>query len=145
MNNINLPLGQGTELYAFDGEQGSRLRFDIDQEMSFLDTGLWRIFYPGGGDGIGTRTFRDDIEVVLPGDGRYVLAFQGNDAEAIAFNLQVLTPETQSQAIAVGQAIDGSLSEAGEIDRYTFVGGKGQKLWVEALGGLLVQHRCSAY
>ena len=131
---VTLPLGLETQLYEFDGTSGTRLRFDIDQ--SIAASGFLRLFYPGGGsNSVVTQSFIGDLDAVLPGDGKYVLALQRTRQTADdSLKFQVLTPETQIQAISVGETIAGSIDESGEIDRYTFAGGKGQKLWIEALG-----------
>ena len=130
---VTLPIGKETQLYAFEGSAGTRLRFDLDQDAS--DTlGLWNLFYPGGGESSAIATnFRRDIDVVLPGDGKYVLALQGTSSEALDVSFQVLTPETQIQALTLGQAVTGSIDESGEIDLYTFNGTKGQKIRIDAL------------
>ena len=129
---ISLPLENGIQLYEFEGRAGTRLFIDADQSSSLL--GGWNLFYPGGGEysAVGT-SLRKDIEAVLPADGKYVLYLQSPSSQFSEISFKVITPETQREEIEVGEVINGSLGEAGEIDRYEFSGTKGQKVWIDNL------------
>ncbi|MGF1498799.1 MAG: tandem-95 repeat protein [Elainellaceae cyanobacterium] len=131
---VTLPLSDDTQLYQFEGNAGTRLYFDLDQETASSFTGSWNLFYPGSGQASNSEvSLRDDFEVTLPGDGTYVLALESRSSSSVNLSFQVVTPETQAASLDIGESIAGSLDEAGEIDRYTFTGTKGQKIWIDGL------------
>lgn len=131
---VTLAEGLSTQLYQFEGSEGTQLFFDLDQNTASSLRVDWNLFYPGAGQASRFDiNLRNDFSVTLPGDGTYVLAFESEDNSPIDVSFQVVTPETQVTPIAVSETVSGGLDEAGEIDRYTFIGTKGQKIWLDSL------------
>ena len=65
---------------------------------------------------------------------------QGNSAESWTggnndYKLRIVTPEFITIPMIIGININGSISEVGEQDTYTFEGTAGQQLFYDALGG----------
>ncbi|MEM9214706.1 MAG: putative Ig domain-containing protein [Cyanobacteria bacterium P01_F01_bin.150] len=135
---VALTLNGGTQLFQFEGTSGTHLFFDLDQDNASSTRGSWNLFYPGGGqaNNIIDVNFRNDFNVVLPADGLYTLALENQSTEAISLRLEGVTPETQTRTLSFSETITGSLDEPGEIDRYTFSGIKGQKIWIDSLDRL---------
>jgi large repetitive protein len=81
-------------------------------------------------------TYEDpDTELILD-PGEYWLLFQGRYYFAFnEYKLRIITPQFTTVPLALGTIINGSISELGEQNTYTFTGASGQQLFYDALGG----------
>ncbi|MDJ0660865.1 MAG: Ig-like domain-containing protein [Crocosphaera sp.] len=121
--------GSQTAIFTFEGTTEQRL---------FLDelTNAFNVFYVVYGPG---NQFIDsgssDNDITLPGNGTYFLVVQGNDFNdtAVDYRFRLVTPETNSIALTIGDTINSTLGEAGETDIYTFTGTVGQRLYFDGL------------
>jgi RHS repeat-associated protein len=122
--------GIATDLYQFDGTANQKLFFDnlSDYADPWFLYGPANQFIAGNGSG-------SDFETTLAVDGKYTLVFDGDTTEgSVDYNFQVITPEITTTELTLGDAIAESIDEFGEVDRYTFTGTIGQKLYYDALG-----------
>ena len=79
-----------------------------------------------------------DFEFTLEADGNYTAVLQGFGGEAnepINYNFQVITPETVTTELTLGEKVSSNISEAGEEDIYTFSGTAGQSLYYDGISG----------
>ena len=120
-----------TRLYRFSAQAGQRLLIDVDAAQSGVDI---RLFRPEGGmilDALGAQT-RDDV--VLPVDGDYLIALEGDaDAVATSFQLTLHTEVEGRQTVALGDAVAGSIAAPAERDVYAFTLASAARVYVDSL------------
>ncbi|WP_422928452.1 beta strand repeat-containing protein [Singulisphaera sp. PoT] len=132
-----------TIAYRFDATAGQRIY--ADDTLALLNTGVfWQIYGPSGlslARGYGNT----DLEAVAPVTGTYTLVLGGADngvSPDYDFNLYVSTDTTT--AVSPGSLVQGSISQPGEQDIYTFNGSLGQQILfslatnaIDGLGALI--------
>ncbi len=130
----NLTPGNSADVFRFHGNAGQRLYFD----QQFLHPGnYWRgnwTLYGPSNQAIVSTGMNYDMETTLPGDGEYLLALSGYYADVpVAYQFEVVTPDTTSTPLSYNSTVSGSINEPGEIDEYTFVGAVGQRILLDTL------------
>ncbi|MBX9253632.1 tandem-95 repeat protein [Desmonostoc muscorum CCALA 125] len=122
-------------IYSFTGTQGQSIYFDSDNSDYY---NLYYFYAPGTSDG--QRLFaqrlsydQEGASTVLPTTGKYTLVFAGFGGTDNTYNLQMVTPTFVTTALTLGSTVNGTISEPGEQDTYTFTGSKGQQLWFDSL------------
>ncbi len=134
VQSIALSNGLDTQLFSFTAAAGDRLFFDTTAS-SGPATGTLRLWGPDVRE-VDSRNFGTDFETVINTAGTYIVQVQGrnaNGAASISFN--IITPQTVTTTLNLGDIIIGSISEIGEQDVFTFTGTKGQELYLDGLGG----------
>ena len=116
-------------LYKFNGVAGDRLYFDrFDGDYN----NYWLLSGPEG-NSIASNRLNADLEVVLPGDGEYLLSVYGYGGSNSAYEFRVETSSSGTPEVTRGTPITGEISVAGEQDTYTFEGTENQWLWFDSL------------
>ena len=119
-----------THLYQFDGIEGQRLYLDSIESSSKIS---WTLYDPAK-DKIEDVSFTNDIELVLANTGTYTLALRGQGGNSpIDYSFSVVDPKSITQELTLDTAVEGSISQKGERDIYTFAGDRGQKLLLDTL------------
>ena len=119
-----------TNLYTFDAEAGQRFNLD---ELSDPDSDVSYFIYDSANQSIvGTSS---DLEFTIDDAGTYLLAARGSSTEAAdySFSFNLLTPETTTQELALGNVVSSNISESGEEDIYTFEGTVGQTVYFDGI------------
>ncbi|MEP1075191.1 putative Ig domain-containing protein [Leptolyngbya sp. PL-A3] len=131
-------LGPASEddVFRFRGHAGQKLYFD---QLSNSTNIRW-VLYGTGNQLITQSSFRDDIELSLPHDGEYLLVLKGEGSfdTATDYAFRIVTPDEITQPFTLGSndipnAVSGSIGEPGEQDFYTFVGTRGQRIYLDRL------------
>ncbi|HXG09846.1 MAG TPA: cohesin domain-containing protein [Gemmataceae bacterium] len=132
---LALSPGLRSDLYRISGTAGQRLFFDsLSVDVPF--GAGWSLFGPGNQLVAGATFLQNDFEATLPGDGTYVLALQGlNPSAPVNYSFRIVTPDITTAALTLGSTVNGTISEPGEIDIYTFTGTPGQRLYFDSLLG----------
>ena len=118
-----------TFLYKLNGVAGERLYFN--REVG--DSGnYWELYGPEG-NSIDLEGLHADFEVVLPGDGEYLLSVSGYGSNNVDYQFRVETSSPGIPEVPIGTPITGEISVAGERDTYTFEGTENQRLWFDSL------------
>jgi hypothetical protein len=117
--------------FQFAGVAGHHLYFD------FQGTGdcraQWELTGPAD-QFLGSACFGNDFEVTLPSNGTYVLGLTSSDpAGPYPFQFAVVTPDTTTTALTIGATTNGTITELGEIDNFTFAGAAGQRIAFDSL------------
>jgi RHS repeat-associated protein len=141
---VELDKASKIQMYKITGTFGQRLYFDLLGDFR-NDNGYtgWKLYGEGNQVVASATSYgfssipRPDLEVVLPGDGTYILVINSdsNDQDAETYNFQVVTPQTQLQQLTLGNSISGNLSKVGDQHVYTFNGKMGQRLFFDGLLG----------
>ncbi|MFN0055355.1 MAG: Ig-like domain-containing protein [Planctomycetales bacterium] len=125
-----------TDLYRFTAAAGDRFYFDA-QTRSGATNAIWRLVDPFGNN-IFNQVFNTSelVDVVtLPRPGLYTLLLEGSIADTgtgtYTINAQPVTPI--SQALNLGDLVNGSIAAAGEEDPYTFSLATPSLLYFDAL------------
>jgi len=124
--------GRSTALLRYTAIPGESLFFDA-QGTGGGANWLWRgpqNEHLAGNVGIGS-----DFSHTTVGAGEHVLIITGASASPVPYLYEVVTSETSSTPLILGDPIDSELSEVGERDIYTFTGSTGQRLYYDALEG----------
>ncbi|MBD2468818.1 Ig-like domain-containing protein [Nostoc sp. FACHB-145] len=142
-SNISGVLSPGSEddVYRFTGKAGARLYFDNLVDTSQLDfsPGLdWRIYAPN--NSIISSNNWNDMEVILPVDGEYIVALRGNRSfnDTVPYAFRIITSDTNTTSLILGnndnpRIVNNGILEKGEQDIYTFVGRPGQRLSLDTI------------
>ncbi len=126
---VNLSVGQDIQLFKFAGIGGTRLFLNSLTDAN----GNWQLFFPGSG-GTAVIPLEEDFKVVLPADGNYILAIDGNSTTPSNFSFEIVSPEEENNDLSLEEVITGSLSQPGEVDIYRFTtDSPGDKLWLDSL------------
>ncbi|QEH35011.1 Calx-beta domain protein [Aquisphaera giovannonii] len=138
--------GTSAGVYTFDGTAGQRVFVDILSPASDF-TSRWYLYDPNNAQVAGTYLNAGyDGEVTLGATGRYVLAFLGaSTAGDLDYSFRVVTPDTTSTPLTLGERTTGALDEPGEIDEYTFTATAGRKIAVDLLSNLGGSLRATLY
>ncbi|NEO47936.1 MAG: hypothetical protein F6K55_28985, partial [Moorea sp. SIO4A3] len=124
--------GTETDLFKFTGTTGQKLFLEDNGSQS----GGSVILYGPGNQFITSVSLSGNREITLPGDGEYILAIEGFSGEqTLNYSFQVVTPETITTPLTLGETISSSISEPGEQDTFTFSGTPGQRLYFDGLSG----------
>ncbi len=124
----SLTPGNSTKLYQFTLNQGQRLYFD---DLG-SDSGSWQI-YNSSNQRVASGSLNGDREFILNDSGSYILAVQGNSDSPVNYNFSLVDASTNSDDLTLNQIINGSISQPGEQDEYTFEGNVGQRLYYDSL------------
>lgn len=116
---FNLVLNQKTAIF-FDGMSGN---------------GSWKLFSESGQISQSGSYISSNYEFELEA-GTYWFVPYHNDATSQDFSFQFITPPFTTQAIVLGQKVEGRIDKKGERDTYTFNGVPGQQLFLDSLVGL---------
>ncbi len=128
----SLEPGRETVLYKFTGTANQKLYL----EDKGTESGSSFIIYGSGNQSVTSVSFRGNREIILPGNGTYILAVQGSsNEETPSYSFSLLTPETTTTELNLGEIVSSSISELGEEDIYTFTGTAGQSLYYDGISG----------
>ncbi|MBD2720049.1 Calx-beta domain-containing protein [Synechococcus sp. FACHB-909] len=119
----------GTELYRFTGTAGQRLVFDSQSPSASSASVLLR---GPNGDAITSGNLASDFEITLTRTGSHILYIDSTSTSSLPYSFQLVTPTTTSTPLTLGSAVNGSITELGEQDLYTFTGTAGQRLLFDA-------------
>jgi hypothetical protein len=124
--------GTRTDLYRYTGTAGQRLFFNWQSTADF--SSIYYLYGPGNQVIGASYTYLGlPLDVTLPSDGPYTLALIGGNSSPVAYNFKVATPPTNSTALTLGNTVSSTLTDAGQIDSYTFNGSAGQRLYFDGL------------
>ena len=128
-------LNPGTEVdfYQFLPAVGQPLYFDLT--ASSWSNANWVLYGPDNKALATPNASSPDFELSPTIAGTYILAVSGDSGSSVGYNFKVVTPTTTTNTLALGNAVSGTLSEAGEKDEYSFTGTVGQRLFFDALSG----------
>ncbi|MBP0011145.1 Ig-like domain-containing protein, partial [Roseofilum sp. Belize Diploria] len=123
--------------YKFTGEAGQRLYLD-SQEGGYYN--YWELYTPGG-ERLDSTNLNYDRETVLPSDGQYWLAINGNGDSNQDYKFRVITPEEPSETVLwetspLGERainISGEITELGQRNTYEFEAQSDTRLWLDSL------------
>ncbi len=118
------------DVYRFNGTAGQRLFF---QSLESTFEGRLQLLGPAGQLVADTFNFADNLEAILPADGEYLLAATNNTANPIDYRFHLGAPNTTTSPVTLGQVVNATLADPGEIHRYTFTGAAGQRMYFDAL------------
>ncbi|MBM4005276.1 MAG: phosphatase PAP2 family protein, partial [Planctomycetes bacterium] len=130
-NGTNLTPGFATDYYRFDGLKGQRLYFDVQESTRYSSAHSWTL-YSAANQPIGSNYWNADFESTLPSDGEYLLAVAGDSSSPISYRFATVTPTTTTSSFAMGETISGQITEAGEIDAWTFTANAGNRILYDA-------------
>ena len=122
-----------TNLYSIQGTAGERLFF---HRLENVSSWYWNLYAPGDNllyelSGYG------DSDVVLPGDGNYLLAVSSYPfLDTVPFGFEITSPPTNQYRLALGSEVKGTIDQAAEWDVYTFEGEAGQRIFFDNLNDL---------
>ncbi|QUY44819.1 RHS repeat-associated core domain-containing protein [Acaryochloris marina] len=127
--------GSEADFYRFSGTAGERLRFN-SLSLSDNSFGTWSLYGPNN-QLISNTSLGFDFLATLPVDGDYLLVLNGsqfNSGTPVDYSFQVVTPETTTAALTIGDTVSGTIDEVGDQAEFTFAGTTGQQLYYDALG-----------
>jgi subtilase family serine protease len=122
-----------TDLYRLTGQAGQQ--FVIQSNTIYVNLDVYsldnnRIGSLGGGGGYGFTN------VTLPADGTYVVAVKNAyQTGTINYTFTVRPQVTNTIPLTLGATVSSSLAQPGQVDRYTFTGSRGQRIYFDGLGG----------
>ncbi|MGB0743358.1 MAG: Ig-like domain-containing protein, partial [Opitutales bacterium] len=125
---VALNPGESTVAYEFDGSAGERIFADVVAADGRLD---WKLYTPSGDPVFsGSPT---DTAFKLSETGRHVLLFDGeSESDPGVYEIRFRrSPPAAPVAAATNTDIVGTLTEPGEILRYDFVLGKGDRIFFD--------------
>ena len=123
-------LSQGVEsdLFTFSGTAGQRLQFD---NISADGSAVWRLTGPGGQQ-IANAFITADFEVILPGDGEYILVIDGAGNSDLNYEFQVndlSVPPVPNTGFGIVQS--GTIT-AGSSDVFSFDASAGTLIYFDS-------------
>ena len=131
---VNSSISEPGEIdrYTFTGSVGQRLFFNSlanpagDIRLSLVGpTGERLMNFTSDGNDVGT--------FILDEPGEYQLLVQGNGDNTGDYSFRYVTPTIITVSLQFDTDVNSSISEPGEIDRYTFTGSVGQRLFFNSL------------
>ncbi|GBF86366.1 Ig-like domain-containing protein [Aphanothece sacrum] len=131
VTNGTLNPGQQTDVFKFTGTAGQRLFFD---GLGTQSGGSFIVYGPNN-QVLNSTNLTSDREITLTSDGTYFLVAAGSNNTSISYSFEMVTPETSTTAINLGETVNGNISEPGEIDIFTFTANAGQRLYYDGLTG----------
>ncbi len=120
-----------TDLFKFTATEGDKFYLD-GQGDTFNGT---YIIYNQVNQSIVSQTFGFDREFTVTAEGNYLLALQGSGTEALDYSFNLITPETTTETLTIGETVTDNISELGEEDIYTFNGSVGQTIYFDGISG----------
>jgi len=120
-----------SDIYQFQGIAEQRLYFDgLGSDFS----ASWEL-YGTANQFINSNSLNGDFEVSLPTDGTYILLVNNNFSPdpSVDYSFQIVTPETTTTALTLGETVTANIGEPGEIDIYTFDGTAGEGVYFDGL------------
>ena len=110
--------GTSVRAYAFDGQAGERFYFDAQQLSGSAD---WALISPSGRT-VWTQWLGSDMETELAESGRYTLALNGYNSQTtpVDFRFALQAPADTRRDIALNQAVDDRIEQAGQRHSYAF-------------------------
>lgn len=121
--------GYSAVLFQHAGAQGQQLFLD-----GFGSGGGGSFFLYGPSDeSITSAGINSDFETTLARSGAHVLVVDGNRATPVPYSFQVITLGVSTNNVALGSTVNGSISEPGEDDVFTFNGTVGQRLFYDGI------------
>jgi RHS repeat-associated protein len=122
-----------TNAYRFDAQSGDRFFFDSQNLLGPAPS--WRLVDTFGQD-VFTYPFTQDVDTLMLNEaGTYTLLLEGPSSASgvtnYTFNVQPVSFTTEP--LTLGQTVNGSITVAGEQDRYTFTLPIPTKLYFDAL------------
>jgi RHS repeat-associated protein len=127
-----------TDLYSFTAAAGDRFFFDAQARTS-APNATWRLIDPYGNVAFASTSFgsaSSDVDVTaLARPGRYTLLLEGSifDTGAGTYTINVQPARIDTAPLTLGSTVSGSITTAGEQDRYTFTLSSGSRLYFDAL------------
>ena len=139
---LDQPLG--SRWYRFSTLSAVNLYLDglTDTDLTPYDAGAWALFGPGNNMLFGYygHIAYYDYEATLAQPGEYFLAIYGNGGVGpFDYSFAAYRPEISTTSMALETVVSGTISEPGEVDLFTFVGGAGQQLYLDQIGGDIQQ------
>ncbi|HEY7599210.1 MAG TPA: hypothetical protein VH741_04715, partial [Candidatus Limnocylindrales bacterium] len=126
--------GSATHAYRFSAVAGERYYFDA---RSLSGGPYWRLLDPLGRVVFGPSHMGSDVEPAALGlTGDYTLLLEGRFGESggvaqYRFNVQPVADD--AAPLALGARVDGEISHAGQVDRYSFTLGERTRVLVDTL------------
>ena len=123
-----LDTNRTTRLYRFSATAGQTIFFDGAPDNANAN---WRLL-----DVNGQTLFNNPVTTNwiadLPYSGDYAIALQNNSSTAESpFSFKLITPDTVTASIELGQTVTGTIAEPGEIRTYTFNASLGDVLYLD--------------
>jgi hypothetical protein len=123
----------GTESYAyrFSATQGQLLYLYQLENQNYN----WTLYSPEGKpiSTLNPYFYYNDRELLLPFTGDYLLVESGNGNGNPNYKFRISLPTFTTTAYTVGSTVNGTISQSGENDTYTFTGTVGQQLFFDGL------------
>ncbi|WP_013334653.1 putative Ig domain-containing protein [Gloeothece verrucosa] len=120
--------GRETHFYKFTANAGQRLYFDSLSNSSSTNWTLYNL----SNQALINQGF-SDFEYTLSNSDTYLIAVRGYNNTPVDYKFRLITPDTQTLSLTLGNAINSAISEKGEQDIYTFSGNIGQRLYFDIL------------
>ncbi|MEH1791306.1 putative Ig domain-containing protein, partial [Nostoc sp.] len=123
----------GVESYAyrFSATQGQLLYLYQLEDQNYN----WTLYGPEGQPitTLNPYFYYNDRELVLPFTGDYLLVESGSGSSNHNYKFHISLPTFTTTAYTVGSTVNGTISQSGENDTYTFTGTFGQQLFFDGL------------
>ncbi|MBL8814930.1 MAG: cadherin repeat domain-containing protein, partial [Planctomyces sp.] len=121
-----------TSLYQFDAVAGDRFFFD-----SLVSSGnaAWHVIDPLGRQ-FAVNWLSGDLEpglLTLPGTYRVAVVGDFGDTGTIDYSFRIQPSAITSEPLTVGSIVSGEITNAGDVDRYTFTLLSDSQLWFDGL------------
>ena len=121
----------GTNLYRFNvAEAGHKFYLD---ELSDPNNDVYFTIYNSGDRSVFATS--SDFEFTLDNAGTYLIAAEGYSGQTIGheFSFNLVTPETTTKELTLGNLVSSNISEPGEENIYTFEGTVGQTIYFDGI------------
>ncbi|MCM1981745.1 T6SS effector amidase Tae4 family protein [Lyngbya confervoides] len=116
------------QVYRFNGLADQRVYFDLKQG-SISDR--YALYSPAGNE-LFSQLLDRDFDIVLPATGEYVLTILGRGG-SVDYNIDLVTPDYVLEDYVIGETLQSSIDEPGEVDFYRFRGDPGQIISLDGL------------
>ena len=124
-----IELAGESDIYQFQGIAEQRLYFD---SLGTNSAASWQL-YGVGNQFIESNRINRDFEVNLPAEGTYIIRLDNFNQGSLDYSFQVVTTESTTTALTLGETVTASIAEPGEEDIYTFSATPGQQLYFDGL------------
>ena len=120
----------GVQSYTFEAAAGDSLFVDLIASTSSSQLN-WMIEGPTGAPLAARTTSLTDLGPIALLAGPHRLSVVGEGGATGSFEFRLVRTETTTEAVAVGDSIDGAIDQPGTTRRYTFSGVAGQVLYLD--------------
>lgn len=128
--NGSLAISTQVDDYHFSANSGDTLFFDAQQGSAINFT--WQLTAPSGSVIFATSNFQDKDIITLTENGQHTLTIAGQRNASGDYQFQILNvPAVSSNAIAIGQIVQGEIAIQGEVDEFTFSVAQTQSYYID--------------